>query len=332
MTAKKLPALPQLLSRKIYKSGQTRGADDDVIFQNRVARNSTVLIPYHQWIEHDSLKSLALKNYFENGYIVLIPPQDYFSFDNPNKSLKELGLIIGENSLVFYETRYDWNKYNPSKLDWSVANSRVSPLGGEYVARVPGTTSNNSSEAAKINLGYSEKSLKGAGIRLYEYADSKTIEKCRLQLEAIYWLCFDSVEVASQNGMDADKAKLRKEYVLKVCNDSNLLDISKLHAKRIINSDNETICPLCLERLSGKGFLNRLAQPEGREVPDLTVTEINLFHIDELKYGCFNHKPYNLGWGHHFCNVVVKDSGIEPTLKWMRGVLDRNTQQGFDIE
>jgi hypothetical protein len=44
--AEKLPKLPQLLERKIYKTGQTRGADDDVIYQNRVGRNSTVLIPY----------------------------------------------------------------------------------------------------------------------------------------------------------------------------------------------------------------------------------------------------------------------------------------------
>ena len=43
-TRSTLPRLPQLLGRKIYKTGQTRGADDDVIFQNRVGRNSTVLI------------------------------------------------------------------------------------------------------------------------------------------------------------------------------------------------------------------------------------------------------------------------------------------------
>ena len=42
----KTPRIPALLDRKIYKTGQTRGADDDVIYQNRVGRNSTVLIPY----------------------------------------------------------------------------------------------------------------------------------------------------------------------------------------------------------------------------------------------------------------------------------------------
>lgn len=34
------------VNTKLYKTGQTRGADDDVIYQNRVKRNSTVLIPY----------------------------------------------------------------------------------------------------------------------------------------------------------------------------------------------------------------------------------------------------------------------------------------------
>jgi hypothetical protein len=33
MAKKKIPSLPQLLKGKIYKTGQTRGADDDVIFK-----------------------------------------------------------------------------------------------------------------------------------------------------------------------------------------------------------------------------------------------------------------------------------------------------------
>lgn len=32
-----LPKLPQLLEQKLSKTGQTRGADDDVIFQNSIA-------------------------------------------------------------------------------------------------------------------------------------------------------------------------------------------------------------------------------------------------------------------------------------------------------
>jgi hypothetical protein len=71
-----------------------------------------------------------------------------------------------------------------------------------------------------------------------------------------------------------------------------------------------------------------MEQAEGRVVTDLTVTELNLFHIDELKISCLNHRPYNLGWGHHHCNVVVKDSGVAETLEWMREVLKRNEDEG----
>jgi BstXI restriction endonuclease len=76
--------------------------------------------------------------------------------------------------------------------------------------------------------------------------------------------------------------------------------------------------------LSARGFVSRLTQAAGRERHDLTVTEVNLFHIRELAYGIFNHRPYNLGWGHHHCNVVCKDSGIDETLRWMESVIERN--------
>lgn len=110
------------------------------------------------------------------------------------------------------------------------------------------------------------------------------------------------------------------------------MDYTKLRSSRIINERNQTVCPLCLEPLSAYGFYNRLVQAEGREVPDLTVTEINLFHIDELRYGDYNHQPYNLGWGHHHCNVVVKDAGIIPTLRWMKKVIVRNEELGTIID
>ena len=79
MAKTRLPKIPSLLDRKIYKTGQTRGADDDVIYQNRVGRNSTVLIPYAYF---DSCK-IAPDNegQFERGFIVLIKPEDYFNND-----------------------------------------------------------------------------------------------------------------------------------------------------------------------------------------------------------------------------------------------------------
>lgn len=322
-----MPKLPQLLQRKLSKTGQTRGATSDVIFQNRVSRNSTVLIPFHQWQAHPELKDKT--DQFENGYIVLISPEDYFSKEDPTSYFSDFDLSLGKNALVFYETRADWEAYSPENNGWTYAKSRTAPLGGQYVARVPANTSMDTVRAQKVNLGYSTSSCKGAGIRLYEYASNKTIKQCQLQLEAIFWLCADSIDTVVKNGMSRENAELRKRLILESSEKRGLLDFEKLRSKRIINESDHTICPLCLRELSGEEFLNRLEQPEGREVPDLTVTQVNLFHIEELKYGAFNHRPYNLGWGCHFCNVVVKDSGIYPTLQWMQEVLDKNKEVGY---
>ena len=68
-------------------------------------------------------------------------------------------------------------------------------------------------------------------------------------------------------------------------------------------------------------FMQRSSQALGRETYDLTTTEASLFHLEELRVGQLGHRPYNLAWGHHHCNVVMKDSGIDQTLKWMSNVL-----------
>ena len=318
------PKLPPLLYRKIYKTGQTRGADDDMIYQNRVSRASTVLIPYNIWDQASAPPDGEVK--FENGFIALVSPETYFENKNITKELNSKNLSLGENSLVFYQTRSEWEKYDPEMLGWSIANRRKAPLGGEYVARIAATTAES---GEKISRGFNTTGMKGAGIRLFEYASKGTIKKCRIQLEALYWLCHDSIDAATKFGMPIDEAELRKNSCFRKAREQNLLEAKRLEQARMTNKDGQTICPLCLELLSGYGFFTRMVQAMGREVPDLTVTEINLFHIEELKYGQFNHCPYNLGWGHHHCNVVVKDSGIHETLEWMNKVVQINVSSGY---
>jgi hypothetical protein len=324
MATTRLPKLPQLLDRKIYKTGQTRGADDDVIYQNRVSRSSTVLIPYKCWPQCS--KPQDGTNCYENGFIVLISPTEYFSNPDITLDLSNQALTLGTNAIVFYETREQWEAHNPQRAGWQPARNRTNPLGGEYIARIPATTATH--HGGRIIQGFDVTSNKGAGIRVYEYANSATIENCRLQLEALFWLCADSDKVAVFNEMAAEGMAVRKEVILAKCRKSGLLDIDLLIQTRILNSGRHTICPFCLEELSSQGFFNRMEQAQGRDVPDLTITQLNLFHINELRYGVLNHRPYNVGWGHHHCNVVVKDSGILQTLEWIRDVLNRNIQAG----
>jgi hypothetical protein len=224
----KIPKLPKLLDSKIYKTGQTRGADDDVIFQNRVGRNSTVLISYLNW---DSSKTAPDNDgIFENGYIVLISPEDFFEKAHFEDELAAKGLKIGENALLFYETRLQWNLFNPEKKDLTFATSRQEPLGGEYVARVP---SNTSEAAEKIILGYNTSKLKGAGIRVYEYASNKIIIECRVQLELLFWHCENSKMVAKYSGMTDEDIEIRIESNAKFAEQLKLDDWARLKESRI---------------------------------------------------------------------------------------------------
>lgn len=228
-------------------------------------------------------------------------------------------MVLGENLLVFYETREQWTKYPPEEK-WKAADSRKNPLCGEYVARVLATTSEGQT---KITEGFCTSSMKGAGIRVYEYANMQTITDCKIQLELLFWSCIDIEDfIISTENPDAVREYITqlKEFAI----GKGLFDKKKLIEARIIDRDGYTICPLCLEHISAISFGSKMQQAEGREVPDLTVTEVSLFHIRELRTGEFNHRLYNLGWGHHHCNVVVKDSGIEPTLEWMKQVLIKN--------
>jgi hypothetical protein len=311
----RLAPLPQAVARKLYKTGQTRGATPAEIYQNRVGRNSTVLIPFSHW--RACLKEDP--DQYEKGYIVLISPPDYFDRQD---AVRSSGLRLGENLLVFYTRREDWLKWEPGGMSWVEAGSRISPLGGQFVARVPGTTA--STRTAAIQLGFTTTQSRGAGIRVYEYANADTTAASRLQLEALFWGCHDVEEVLKRAGMSAHEIESRRDHTLGAAGETGLLDSARLRQARTIDAAGLTVCPLCRAPMSAREFSDRVRQAEGRERLDNTVTEASLFHIRELRVGELGHHPYNLGWGHHHCNVVAKDAGIERTLDWMSEVLERN--------
>lgn len=322
----RLPKLPALLDRKLYKTGQTRGASTQEIYQNRVSRNSTVLIPWEYWSVCKSPNDGSTG--YENGFIVLVNPDWYFSTPDSDAELNAEGVELGNNAVLFFNQRQQYER-SPVKFGEKLSNgqllsepnSRISPIGGNVLARMHGTTAKGS---GRIDLGFNETSLRGAGIRVYEYASSSTIISARLQLEAYFWLTEDAIEVVVEAGMELQKAETRKTVQLEKAKKAGLLDWDKLRSLRIVDENSIPICPLCLERISASDFLQRGQQAEGRETWDITITEISLFHIDELRLGKLQHKPYNLGWGHHFCNVVAKDAGLEATINWMAEVVDRN--------
>src|SRR5207253_109591 len=87
------------------------------------SRSSTVLIPYALW-ELCALPPDAGTHY-ENGFIVLLSPAEYFGAENIEAVLAARGLKIGSNALVFYETREHWNAHNPDALGWKTSSWRT---------------------------------------------------------------------------------------------------------------------------------------------------------------------------------------------------------------
>jgi hypothetical protein len=328
-TRNPLPSLPKLLDRKLYKTGQTRGADDDDILQNRVLRNSTALFPYRVW---NPATCMPPEGSFERGYIVLISPGEWRDVTTGAHPIVDGNLTLGQNLLLFYQTRQELDLLPPESNGWTVASRRYCPprelaagelaLRGHYVARIAGTTASGS---GKILLGFTETKNKGAGIQGFEYASASRIGDCRLQLEAFVWMCPDALDVLVEKGMARTHAVQRRDTVLDFAKGKGLLDVARLTDLRVMNSSQQTICPLCRNPLSVSGFLSRLEQAEGREVLDLTVTALNLFHIEEVRYGAFNHRPYNLGWGCHHCNTTTRDMGLRKTLHWMQAILGANS-------
>lgn len=309
--------LPAEIATKLYKTGQTRGADDDQIYQNRVLRSSTVLVPFESW-KGGALLSVG----FESGYIVLVSPEQYYV--NSTFSVRPdfpQELVLGQNLLLFYETRTQLTQYPPQTLNLVPATSRQSPLGGQYVARVSNTTSK---EQSAIREGFATGALKGAGIRVYEYASAEELEATRLQLAFLAWRTPGLMELALAAG--TENPQLCKELLDKVCHEKGLADIALLQEARTLNREEITTCPLCLKPITAIELASREKQAEGREVHNLTITAANLFHVQELRVDLFNHRRYNLGWGHHHCNTVARDWGLYPTLQWMREVLARNQQ------
>ncbi|KAF2329026.1 BstXI family restriction endonuclease [Flavobacterium daemonense] len=313
--AKRLPKLPPLLQSKIYKTGQTRSANDDVIFQNRANRNGTVLIPFDSIDLFDV--SVLTSQKFESGFIVVISPEDYYSNPDVQIIMKTKKLKLGVNAILHYENRAQWNEFNPYKNKLSVAEKRTTPIDGHFVARILPTAK----DEEKIILGFNTSSCKGAGIRVAEYASLHTIKSCHLQLEYLFWLCHDSKEVALNAGMTESEIENRMTAITASCNNQKLSNNDRLYKTRIIDNAKNTICPLCLKKLSAEAFLINFFESSEKSDSEKDISQINLFYINQLKTGEFNHSPYNLAWGHQNCNMICKETGVIETIKWMKEVV-----------
>lgn len=111
------------------------------------------------------------------------------------------------------------------------------------------------------------------------------------------------------------------KYILE-CEKENLLDYDKLHKTGAWNKLKKcVVCPLCGKEIYIESFFAEVYQAEGRRVPTNTQREVVLMHIDALKSDALNHKTYNLGWGHNYCNLIQGDKSIPETINSMKEII-----------
>lgn len=330
-----LEGLPEGIQKKINKTAQTRGAQpyERVPYQNRVNRSNRAVVPF-------KFRHVRPAEGYQNGYTIMVRPEEYFDRSTKNKreDFPE-DVVIGDNAFIFYSTRNEWRNYPPLD-DWipcqyennNIDNGNGSEslvrkikriVGGKdvghYIARVPATTASKDGEAI----------VKGPpqGIRFFEYASDEMCWLVKCQLAFLAWQVVDIGEVTSQP---------MPENLRLVMEHCELLDWEKFHQMFVVNKDRVTCCPLCQDTIKARELMETMEQIAGREIADLTVTDANLFHLEPLIPGSFNHAIYKLGWGHHHCNTVARDRGMKETLDWMETVLIRTgrirkTEQGVFV-
>lgn len=310
-TMEPLKNLPEEVVKKIGKTSMTRGAQpyDRVPYQNRVRRWNRAVIPF-------KFKLASPVGGYENGYTIMVRPEEYFNPDTLQRKDDFPGdVIIGENAFIYYDNRKDWNDYPPEKYNWEPCyilldeervKKRVAGVvdKGHFVARVPATTTPGA-EGEKIVKGIPQ------GIRFFEHASREETWKTMMQLAYLAWKSEDIGEY-STGDMPRHLESILEHYKLN--------DDKKLESNGSLRN-GVTCCPLCRESVKALDLIEKVAQVPGREVVDLTITKASLFHLDALTPGKFTHKVYRVAWGHYHCNVVIRDKGVDETLSWMEKVL-----------
>jgi hypothetical protein len=264
-------------------------------YQNHVARNNKVIIPF-EW-----LGEVKLDNY-PDGYVIRLSPNQFF--EGPKKpraefTKKNATVKVGENAFVLYRTHDDLEQFPPMD-DWEVRHlvrdgKQVEKRGdktedvGHFVLRV-----------AAITKKIKEKSEgPPQGIFAPEYADEETNYLCKCVLA---WL---TVQTRNSPYTTVQAAHLRA-----ILNSANLLDAAPYERRNSLRH-GITCCPLCLETLEYEqlhstvdfedeaGLGNAATQIEGAT----RSTTVNLFHIVPLVYTSLEHTPNQIAWGHAICNT-----------------------------
>ena len=322
---------------KIHRSPKdTAGKQADSVWgflQNKVSRSSFVVIPYAIFRENPGIINRNWDHRFSPGYVVTIPPMEYFT-ENWNEQEIHGLLTLGYNAIVFYTNEQDLLRYPPEE-GWSIWNLHDSEE--QFLSSWPrygdGGTVGHYACWYHTDSGFSSgetiASRHHLGIRQDEYADQLEVRHIMAQLAYLLW---NSIGATTYLGRETPT------YLIDYLDFFGLSNPQLYLENGTMNSMGITTCPFCLRQLNVEEFTASQQQQVGRETAMSNSTELEMMHIIPLQMGEFNHRRYNLGWGHKKCNSAQGGESISESIEAIFGIRLQNlisdieTEHGIRIE
>ena len=348
------------LVKKLTKTKD--GRQGDLLYNRRNSRGSRVLIQYEMFkkLEEDHLNKyergyvvvLTPKEYFESKNT---PKTDL----DPRIELGKNAIVYYQlddedwNNLPIHKDWMQVVEKSSAKDDWTghfaVNITNANETKKSFIVRKEEDKDHKSfswmnKKMKKVNRRV-EKGLGGKGLGNYDfdYCDEDTLEKTLFQLAYYFWK-MDGIDDFLNDEYNAGKGfgstgqknkdnltktefkdwlKKSKKKVEEYVKKHNLNDEKKLEKSRIFR-DGKVVCPLCLQPMKAKDLTSVIEQDLGRSSAGQTITSIVLLHIDPLRPGKFNHRPFNLGWGHKWCNTIQENLQVDETLIQLAEILKSN--------
>lgn len=188
----------------------------------------------------------------------------------------------------------------------------------------------------------------GLGNYDYDYANPETMENVKYQMLYLVltckshkgesfpeYICNNFADIQDRKDTTAFEKMVQNsrkyisafnrefELFTKECERRELLNFEELQELGVWSIKNSNpICPLCHKPLFVDEFFDDIKQMEGRQVIDNTQKSIVLMHVEALRPGKFNHRHYNLGWGHNYCNLIQGDKDISETIEVLKEIFE----------
>lgn len=348
------------LSKKIDKTKEARNGEG--IYKRRNRRTYRVVMHLTTYLKLLNTNPNRL-NLYADGYAVRLRPDEYFDENGHRNKKLPTSIELGKNAFIYFKSIGSWKTYYKFCKNFKEVveltttpnqNNLFDSWIGEYCNYIKNTQPQKVSLICTTDYDGKKKEVKnllkelidnkttlfekdgnnnfsipaqaGLGNYDYDYASADEIEHVRYQMAyLIYKVPGMKKELEEQTGFSSDKIDACENHVINYCKKNNLLNFQVLAS---INAwdlhKNVPICPLCKSEITAKEFFTTIDQDEGREEEDNTQSSIELMHIEPLRAGEFNHRTYNLGWGHKHCNIIQGPSSISETLEKLKRILQNN--------